>query len=148
MKSHARLYLNLCLEYKQPLAHSLGWLSPTKTDERPDRGGVVVLKCQILLTVCPTACSEERRLALGTLTRMPDFAMPSAFTSQIDNRVEPVPRETCCIQSRAFEQRGLTVLEGSEVGAGVFAKTLVGHISHTQTLDQSRDKIVTTIYHL
>lgn len=41
-------------------------------------------------------------------------------------------------------------MEGSEVGAGVFAnaKTLVGHISLIQKLDQSREKIVATIHHL
>ncbi|KAI7908719.1 hypothetical protein M0657_012166 [Pyricularia oryzae] len=39
-----------------------------------------------------------------------------SYVCQIDNRVEPVPREICCIQSRAFEQRRLTVLERSEVG--------------------------------
>ncbi|KAI7911536.1 hypothetical protein M9X92_010474 [Pyricularia oryzae] len=104
---------------------------PNKTDERPYNKEIVAALWFLSAKFCsrlgwfrtkhnavhcfPTASSEERRLALGTSTRMPDFGSFRRATK-----------------------------------SGVFAnaKTLVGHISLIQKLDQSREKIVATIHHL
>ncbi|TLD19237.1 hypothetical protein PspLS_10052 [Pyricularia sp. CBS 133598] len=96
----------------------------------------------------PTACSEERRLALGTSTRIPDFGSFRRATKSIPSGLTSVKLITASNRSRAkFAVDGPAGIRGR---TSVFAntKTLVGHISLNQTLDQSRNKIVATIHHL
>ncbi|TLS20250.1 uncharacterized protein PpBr36_11463 [Pyricularia pennisetigena] len=91
----------------------------------------------------PTACSEERRLALGTSTRMPDFGSFKRATKCDSITIQ----KQRCRRLLPTQVNGLGGIRGR---TSVFAnaKTLVGHISLIQTLNQSRDKIVATIHHL